>query len=334
MAMVWDGVLRTQIQERRDRLQSAIATSAQTAHLVSLLQEVDSALERIDSGAYGICESCGQAMEGTRLIADPLVRVCLDCLSTEQQRRLEQDLDLAARIQGGLLPKPEQFPGWEVCYHYEPSSLVSGDYCDVVARDDAKDDVVFLLGDVSGKGVAAALLMSHMHAMFRSLIGVGMELSELVERANRVFAASTIATHYATLVCGRATAKGELEICNAGHCPPFLLRSGEVMPVEATGLPIGIFSNATFSSRSFQLAPGDSVVLYSDGLTEAHDLGNCEYGVERFVRLLGRNKHLRPAQLIAACLDDLAAFHTQAPLRDDLTMMVVRRQPDLPAQSS
>lgn len=331
MSTVWDGVLRTQILERRQRLQSAIAASQDTAHLVNLLQEVDSALERIDGGSYGLCEGCHTPVEESRLIADPLVRVCLDCLNAEQQRWLEQDLDLAARIQNGLLPKPQQFGGWEICYHYQPSSLVSGDYCDVVAREDAAGDPVFLLGDVSGKGVAAALLMSHMHAMFRSLIGVGMGLSDLVERANRVFAASTIATHYATLVCGRAGADGELEICNAGHCPPLLLRSGEATPVEATGLPIGIFSNATFSSRRFRLEPGDSVVLYSDGLTEAHNPENTEYGVERFVRLLGCSAHLPPGDLISECLRDLADFRTRAPLRDDLTLMVVRRNLPNPA---
>jgi sigma-B regulation protein RsbU (phosphoserine phosphatase) len=325
MSTVWNGVLRTQILERRQRLQSAIAASQETAHLVNLLQEVDSALERIDGGSYGFCEDCKQPLEESRLIADPLVRFCLSCLNAEQQRWLEQDLDLAARIQNGLLPKPQQFCGWEICYHYQPSSLVSGDYCDVVAREDAPDDAVFLLGDVSGKGVAAALLMSHMHAMFRSLIGVGMGLSDLVERANRVFASSTIATHYATLVCGRAGADGELEICNAGHCPPFLLRSGAAAPVDATGLPIGIFSNATFSSRRFRLGFGDSVVLYSDGLTEAHNAENAQYGVERFVRLLSSAAHLPPGNLIAECLKDVTDFRAQAPLRDDLTLMVVRR---------
>jgi sigma-B regulation protein RsbU (phosphoserine phosphatase) len=325
MSMVWDGVLRTQILDRRHKLQSAIAASPEAAHLVSLLQEVDTALERIDGGSYGLCEECGQPLEESRLITDPLTRVCLDCMSAEQQHLLEQDLGLAARIQNGLLPKPQQLRGWGVCYHYEPSSLVSGDYCDVVTAEDASGDPVFLLGDVSGKGVAAALLMSHMHAMFRTLIGIGMWLSDLMERANRVFAASTIATHYATLVCGRAGANGELEICNAGHCPPLLIRSGQATPVDATGLPIGIFSNATFSSRHFRLEPGDSIVLYSDGLTEAHDPENAEYGTERFTGLIGSIAHLPPGDLIGACLKDVADFRGQAPLRDDLTLMVVRR---------
>lgn len=333
MGTVWDGILRTQILERRQRLQSAIAESPEPRHLVSLLQEVDSALERIDGGSYGLCKGCHEALEPSRLIADPLACFCLDCLSAEQQRSLEQDLDLAARIQNGLLPKPLTFGGWEICYHYEPSSMVSGDYCDVAAPENGAADPIFLIGDVSGKGVAAALLMSHLHAMFRTLIGVGLGVAEMVERANRLFAASTIATHYATLVCGRAGADGELEICNAGHCPPFLLRGGQAIPVEATGLPIGIFSNATFSSSRYTLDFGDSLVLYSDGLTEAQNAEKAEYGLDRFVRLLGFSAGLKPGDLIAECLGDLADFRTRAPLRDDLTLMVVRRNPPNPVQS-
>ena len=212
MSMVWDGVLRGQILERRQRLESAIAASPErVAHLVSLLQEVDSALERIDTGSYGLCAGCHQSLENDRLIADPLVCFCLGCLTEDQRRALEDDLGLAARIQAGLLPKAGRFGGWEVGYHYQAAGVVSGDYCDLVSHRNGTGELVFLVGDVSGKGVAAAMLMSHLHAMFRSLIGMGMPVQRLVERANRVFVESTIATHFATLVCGRATQHGEVE---------------------------------------------------------------------------------------------------------------------------
>jgi serine phosphatase RsbU (regulator of sigma subunit) len=130
------------------------------------------------------------------------------------RRALEDDLDLAARIQGGLLPKPGRFAGWEAGYHYQPAGVVSGDYCDLIGHGDGTGELVFLVGDVSGKGVAAAMLVSHLHAMFQSLIGVGMPVECLVERANQ---------------------HGELELCNAGHCPPLVVRDGEGMAVEAAG---------------------------------------------------------------------------------------------------
>jgi sigma-B regulation protein RsbU (phosphoserine phosphatase) len=167
--------------------------------------------------------------------------------------------------------------------------------------------------------------MSHLHAMFRSLVAVGLPVDQLVERANHVFVESTIATHFATLVCGRATAHGEVEICNAGHCPPLLVRGGAITALEPTGLPIGLFADARFSSARLKLAPGDSVVLYTDGLSEAHDPAENQYGTERLVRLLGNCHRLDPHDLIGSCLKDLTEFRVSEPLRDDLTLMVVRR---------
>lgn len=326
--MVWDGVLRGQILDRRQRLQSAIAASPErAAHLVSLLQEVDSALERIDTDSFGLCDGCHESVEKDRLIADPLVRFCLSCLTEDQRRALEDDLDLAARIQTGLLPKPLQLPGWEVGFHYQPAGVVSGDYCDLVHYGNGTGELVFLMGDVSGKGIAAAMLMSHLHAMFRSLIGQGMPVERLVERANRLFVESTVATHFATLVCGRATQQGEVELCNAGHCPPVVVRGSEVSVVEEAGLPIGIFGNAEFSATRFEMAPGDFVVLYTDGFSEAEDASREEYGRERLANVVSGCRCLSPQEVIGVCLQDLAGFRSRTQLDDDLTLMVVRRTP-------
>src|SRR2546425_7712228 len=105
MAAISDQFLRTQLEERRQRLETAIASSGESAPVVQLLQEVDSALERMEKGSYGICETCHDSIEKERLITDPLVRFCLDHLTSEQQRALERDLELASRIQRALLPK-------------------------------------------------------------------------------------------------------------------------------------------------------------------------------------------------------------------------------------
>jgi sigma-B regulation protein RsbU (phosphoserine phosphatase) len=325
MGTVWDGVLRNQILERRQRLQSAVTATPESAHLASLLQEVDAALERINRNSYGLCEGCRQPIERDRLVADPLVRFCLGCLTPEQQQALQDDLDLATRIQSGLLPRARQFAGWDVRYHYEPASVVSGDYCDFIPHEDGTGELVFLVGDVSGKGIAAAMLMSHLHAMFRSFGGLNMPVESLVARANRLFVESTISTHFATLICGRASENGEVEICNAGHCVPLVVRASGVTAVESTGLPIGIFGNAEFGSRRFTLAPGESIVLYTDGLSEAQDASREQYGMERLIRTLACCARHTPEEAIAACLADLAEFRAGAPLQDDLTLMVLRR---------
>src|SRR5262249_51534969 len=147
-------LLRDQLQLRREKLEAAVSRS-QTANLVQLLEQVDKALEKVDAGTFGICEVCAGTLDGERLLADPLVKVCLDCLKPAEQRALEDDLSLAARIQAGLLPPPDvQASGWKVSYHYQPAGMVSGDYFDMVHNGKG---LYFMVGDVSGKGVAASI---------------------------------------------------------------------------------------------------------------------------------------------------------------------------------
>jgi phosphoserine phosphatase RsbU/P len=184
--------------------------------------------------------------------------------------------------------------------------------------------VYFLIGDVAGKGVAAAMLMSHLSAMLRTLITIGLPVRELMERASRVFCESTLPTHYATLVCGRASSSGEIEVCNAGHPPPFLVRAGEVARLDATGLPIGMFCSGRFTSRIVQLEPGETLLLYTDGLLEAQNATGVEYGIERLAALAA-SANRQPKATVDACLRDLAAFRGAPGADDDLTILAVRR---------
>jgi RNA polymerase-binding transcription factor DksA len=179
MPEVSEPYIREQLERRRGELQatiSAVPSAEQTAPFVELLQEVDSAIQHIHDGTYGTCVVCQGTVEQERLIANPLAKVCLDCLSTEERRALEGDLELASVVQRGLLPKKRtQFGDWLIHYEYKPAGAVSGDYCDLILPLESDGQLVFLLGDVAGKGMAAALLMTHLHAMFRSLANVGSE---------------------------------------------------------------------------------------------------------------------------------------------------------------
>ena len=324
MATVIDATMREQLLVRRHRLEEASVQADDSAQLRRLLGEVDAALARMEEQTYGLCQVCQDPVEAERLLADPLTCVCLGCLTPAQRRALEDDLELAARIQAGLLPGRDfRHDGWQVSYHYEAASLVSGDYCDFVTAEDGS--LYFMLGDVAGKGVAASLLMSQLHAMFRALVPVGLPLNQLVERASRVFCESTLPTHYATLVCGRADTEGEVEICNAGHLPPLLLRGGEARLIEATGLPVGIFCNEQFTSERFRMNAGETLFLFTDGLSESRDRAGSEYSTERLRALLCRSQELLPAELVAACLRDLRDFCAGAPRHDDLTVMALRR---------
>jgi sigma-B regulation protein RsbU (phosphoserine phosphatase) len=198
---------------------------------------------------------------------------------------------------------------------------VSGDYCDLVATDEG--DLYFLIGDVSGKGVAASFLMGRLHAIFRSLIGAGLGVAQLVERANQIFAESTMRPYYATLVCGKATPDGDVEICNAGHCPPLVLHDGTVSAIDSNGLPVGMFCQERYTASRIKIGKGDRLLLYTDGLSEARDHQSTEYGDARLNALLRESHQLPAAALVGRLLEDVHNYVSGLPMTDDLTVMAI-----------
>jgi sigma-B regulation protein RsbU (phosphoserine phosphatase) len=329
---VTEPYLRRQLEVRRAQIQTAMSeapagqTAEKAAPLTELLYEVDSAIQRMDTGAYGICEVCHDTIEKERLIADPLTTLCLDHLTGEEQRALERDLELAARIQRGLLPREDTAVGeWQIHFLYKPAGIVSGDYCDVIAGVGHGSGPFFLVGDVAGKGVAAALLMSHLHALFRSLSGIGLELGRLLEVANRVFCESTLAGQYATLICGRVTDFGQVAIASAGHLPALLVSKDGVQKIGSTGLPLGMFAASRYAVHRVNVEPGDSLLFFTDGLSETRSANGEEYGINGLSVAAANNRGLAPTELAAACFKDIGAFGSGTRQADDQTLMVVRR---------
>jgi sigma-B regulation protein RsbU (phosphoserine phosphatase) len=316
---------RQQLLERKQRIEATLPAMADTREAARLLKEVDGALERLDQGYFGVCEVCRGEIEGERLAADPTLHVCLGCLTEQQQRAIEYDLELAARIQTALLPRnPFHASGWECRFHYEPAGPVSGDYCDLIESPHARGKLFFALGDVSGKGLAASMLVAHLHAMVHSLAALDFPVTELAAQINRLLCQSTMTSHYATLACGVAGADGGVEFFNAGHMSPLWITHGEARPLPATGVPVGLFCDGNFSSHCITLARGDTLLLYSDGLSEAFHDGR-EYGLQRVAELATRQAGQSPRHLVEACLADLRTFMDGAPLNDDLTLMALRR---------
>lgn len=318
-------LLRDQLLIRRQKLEGAAARS-QTANLVLLLEEVDKALERIEAGSYGLCIECNGTVEAGRLLADPLTRICLDCLKPAEQRALEQDLELAARIQAGLLPAQDlSAAGWRASYHYEPAGLVSGDYCDLLH--DGKH-LYFMVGDVSGKGVAASMLMANLHAMFRALVPTGLPLPQLVERANRIFSGSTLPTQYATLIVGKADEYGGVEICNAGHVYPLHVTENEVGVIQSTGLPVGLFQDQKFSTTHINLAPGEALVIYTDGVSETQNPEGAQYADSLLRNLLAQCNKLGSREIVERCIQEVLAFRAGSPKLDDQTVLALQFAPE------
>jgi len=315
--------LKNHLSERKGRLQETIKYAPDPTKLYALLQEVNSALERIDSGSYGICDVCHDPIEPERLIMDPLLTVCLDHLNHHQKKALEQDLELAIKIQRNLLPQNNlKVNGWDFSYVYNPVGTVSGDFCDFIKMDD--DSVLFVLGDVSGKGISASLMMSHLHALIRSLLSFNLPVNEIVTRVNRLFCESTLSTHYATMVFGKANKDGKIELCIAGHNPPLFLKNGDIHSLTATGVPVGLFCQSEYELLNIELNKGNSLVLYTDGLTEA-SVNEIEYGEERLKQHLIKSKDLPAESLIDSILNDQRNFLKNSPLFDDITVSIIAK---------
>jgi len=317
----FDSMMHEQLLDRRQRLESARTSVGGHDDISRLLGEVDAALTRFESGGFGVCVDCHGAVEPDRLLNDPLMTVCIGCLTDKQRSSLESDLQLAADIQRGLLPRSGiACDHWNVDFAYHPASIVSGDYVDIIERG---NEFFFILGDVSGKGMAASLLMSNLHAIFHSLVPTGMPLDELMARANHLLCESSLANQYATLVLGKANRQGDVEITNAGHLPPVLIKNGMIGELNHSGLPLGMFCSAEFEVNKVKLDSGDSLFLFTDGVTETMNDAGAEYGTLGLFEAINAALDPTPTGRIQHSLSHIDGFRGSAPRHDDLTILAL-----------
>lgn len=315
--------IKEQLTSRKVLLEEAVKISPDNRNLSKLLNDVDEALQEMDEGKYGICEVCNDPIETDRLLVDPLLKVCLPHLSEQQQRALEDDLEYAGKIQRALLPEKEIKTGeWEFAHHYRPAGIVSGDFCDLIPADDGS--YIFMLGDVSGKGVSASIMMSNLHALIHSLHSFNLPINEILVKANRLFCESTLTTSYATMVVGKVFPDGTLEICVAGHNPPLLIKYGEVISIGATGVPVGLFCSVEYDVERFKLNKNDFLFLYTDGLSEASVNGN-EYGHDKITKHISTLNGLDAKQIISNVLLNQQSFLGRGKLEDDITVATIRK---------
>jgi sigma-B regulation protein RsbU (phosphoserine phosphatase) len=313
---------REQLEARLDRLESLLEQHP-TEQVTELITEVDKAIERIDTGHFGECTVCHDSVEADRLMHDPLISVCLGCLSPQQQRALEYDLQLAAQIHHGLLPAANLvIPGWDVAYHYKPAGVIGGDYFDVIG--DGKGGTYFLIADVAGKGVSAAMLTANLRAVFRALIPLGLEVEQLLTHANRLFCESKLPMQYATVIFGHASATGNLQVVNAGHLPALLVHRDEIKFLESNCIPLGMFTDQQFKATTHNLELGDTLVLFTDGVSEAQDASGTEYGVSQLQALLQECVNRCPEELVKCLQERLEAFRNGTERADDETLVALQ----------
>lgn len=246
---------------------------------------------------------------------------------TREQARVQHDLELARNIQQDLLPKELPVrPYFKVHAFTVPSSSVGGDYYDAVTL--PQDRCGFVVADVSGKGLPAAILSANLQGAFAAVAAGDLELPETFARVNDFLRERSAAAMYATMFYGVVEPGGGFHYVNAGHTYPLVVRSeGAVEPLELSNFPVGLFPAITFEAGSAQLGPGDLILIFSDGLTEAQNFRNELFGESRLNNVARECAKLSAADASEKILKAVRAFVGPAPPSDDLTLVVLRFGP-------
>ncbi len=246
----------------------------------------------------------------------------------EQAERMHaKELEQAAEIQRKLLPiNAPSVPGVDLAGYNAPCHTVGGDYFDFISYPDGR--VAMLVGDVAGKGMPAALLMSSLQARVQVLFDDPGDLAALVTRLNRIIQSNCPSNRFISFFIGVLDPKtGELNYVNAGHNPPLLARhDGTVERLDCTGLILGIMPAARYEQQSVTLQPGDAVVLFSDGVTEAcrADVDE-EFGEDRLAQALFKLRDLPAQSIIDAINEQVQEFTSGSPPADDITLVIAKR---------
>jgi serine phosphatase RsbU (regulator of sigma subunit) len=243
----------------------------------------------------------------------------------QTERIMQRDLTQAAEIQGRMLPdKAPQVPGADLAGFNAACRTVGGDYYDFFPYPDGR--VGLALGDVSGKGMPASLMMMALHARVQVLAEDPGNLAAFMTRLNKATCAKCPSNRFITFFfCVLNTRTGELTFANAGHNPPIVIRaSGAAEMLEDGGTVLGILPAAPYCEQRITLEKGDMLVLYSDGVTEANDVDQNEYGEARFIEVLQQHRTGPASQIVEAVTKSLAEFAAGAPQADDITLVVAK----------
>ncbi|MGH6933676.1 MAG: PP2C family protein-serine/threonine phosphatase [Dongiaceae bacterium] len=241
------------------------------------------------------------------------------------KQRLERDLALARSIQRGLLPEhPPQLEGFDLAVSHTPSQMVGGDYYDFVPLNDST--MLTVIADVEGKGVASALVMANLQATIRALVTHVHSLERIVSLVNEMILTDTRGGKFMTMFAGLLDHRHRgFHYVNAGHVPPAVVRpNGETVLLSAGGIVVGIFPGSTYERGFVRLEPGDIVVACTDGITEAMDRQENEYGLERLTRAVHRQRDLPAPRIVENVLAEVDEYSRGGPHDDDRVLLVLK----------
>lgn len=241
-----------------------------------------------------------------------------------KRERIEQELRTARAIQHTFLPKEvPAFPGWQFASYYGPAREVGGDFYDFLLVEDGRLGLV--IGDVTGKGVPAALVMATVHAMLHSTVREMLSPCRVLGRVNELLAAEIPPGMFVTCFFAFLDPEsGRLRYANAGHELPYLQQERSVTSLWATGMPLGLMPDSSYEEHEITIAPGESLLFYSDGLVEAHNPAHEMFDTPRLKAILA--EHTGGASLIDVLLDELQRFTGEGwEQEDDMTLLTLQR---------
>jgi sigma-B regulation protein RsbU (phosphoserine phosphatase) len=263
------------------------------------------------------------------LVAAALVRIRAHKAALERAA-VQRDLDLARELQGGLLPKVfptrEEAPGIELFARLEPAKEVSGDLYDFFTIEPGK--MCFVVGDVSGKGIAAGIFMAVTRTLIRATAVPGRGPVEIMNRVNAQLAKENQASLFVTMILGIVeTATGRMVYGQGGHNPPVLVPAqGKPTYEPAGGMPLGVFEDAKFGERELQLKPGETLLVYTDGVTEAMNQAKDLFGEDRLEKAVTGVADLSSEKIAERVIEQVEGFVLEAERSDDITLLAIQRR--------
>ena len=243
-----------------------------------------------------------------------------------EKEKMEKELALAAKIQEDFLPKESpKLKHYEIAGSNVPCYQVGGDYYDFIPIDDNRLGVV--IADVSGKGVSASLLMASLRAALQSELFPKYKVDEMAGKLNDFVHRSSSPNSFITFFfCELDKKTGELRYINAGHNPPIVLdKKGKVYRMESCGLCLGMFPSVDYGVQTVTLNPGDTAVLFTDGITESRNKDNKEFTEDRLIKLLQKNVKLSAQKLLDKVNEEVEKFTAGAERMDDMTLVIIQR---------
>ena len=328
--------IQDRLEEKQKEIIEFLETAPETEKEICLCEDedqveehlhvIETSLEKIEEETLGVCVVCHGHVDAILLEMDYTAAVCLDHYSDEERRRLEAELELSQVVQRALLPQSvPSIRGVELAAFSRPSEIIGGDYFDFFQFRDGTHGLV--IADVSGHGVSAGMLMSSLQMAIRTMAPETDVPAEILERINRFYIHNINFTTFVTIFLARFDPVTlTLTYVNAGHNPPAVRRrrDGTIIWLRPTAPAIGLAEEFRARMETISFEEGDSLLLYTDGLTEVLSISNEEFGQERLGALVQQYADRPAPDLLQTIRREVSTFGGGRPLVDDVTMVALR----------